>query len=582
MRHLYIIVVFLITTTSCKKALDLHPLDSLTPAQAFSTEQNLQLYVNSFYNAGIPSQSAILTEDNLSDIESINAVPNYIIGTYTSQQGTGWDWAELRNLNYFLQNYNQAAASAERKNHFAGIAKFFRAWFYFDKVKQFGDVPFYNEPLSPNSTDLYKKQDPRTLVMDSVLADINFACRYIDSRKDASSSTITKWVALALKSRICLYEGTYRKYHTSLGLSSTASAWLQYAVDAASELIQSGQYAVYTTNVPDKDYRTLFISESPVNREVILANTFNNTLKRWHNANWMFTSASVGNNVSLVKRFINTYLKSDGTRFTDISDFNKIEFKNEVKGRDKRLNQTIRTAPYTRANGIPAPPDFGQAFTGYQILKYTTDDSTIDTKAENPNSIPIIRYAEVLLNFAEAKAELGTFTATDWDNSIALLRKRAGITNTAMPSTLDLYMKANFFSGVNAIDIMEIRRERGIELAAEGFRYADLMRWREGKLLEKEYDGIYVPQMNQVYDLNEDGTPDVSFVTTIPAVKVTGVKYVVVNNTTTRLSDGTSGRVIWRANVVKKFNDYQYLRPIPYNQLVLNPNLVQNEGWDKP
>jgi len=253
--------------------------------------------------------------------------------------------------------------------------------------------------------------------MDSVLADINFASTYITSTKDATSSTITKWVALALKSRICLYEGTYRKYHTELGLTATANTWLQNAVSAAETLMASGQYKVYSTNNPDKDYRTLFISQAPVNAEVILANTFNDALKRYHDANWTFTSASYGNNICFVKRFINTYLNIDGTRYTDEPNYNTTVFNEEVKNRDKRLYQTIRAAPYKRADGTPAPPDFGQAFTGYQELKFTTDDKSIDTKAFNFNSIPLIRYAEVLLNDAEAKAELGTFTATDWNNT---------------------------------------------------------------------------------------------------------------------------------------------------------------------
>lgn len=583
MKKLLILLLTVATVSvSCKKALDLHPLDSLTPDQTFSTEQNLQLYTNSFYNSGIPGATATFTGDSQSDIQSINAVPAYIGGVFTSQQGSGWDWGALRNINYFLEHYNEAPVTQDKKNHYAGIARFFRAWFYFEKVKDFGNVPWYNKTLSPTDPDIYKTQDPRTLVMDSVLADINFASTYINNTKDATSSTITRSVALALKSRICLYEGTYRKYHTELNLTASANTWLQNAVDAASAVMASGQYTVYSTNSPDKDYRALFISQTPVNAEVMLANVFSDALKRYHDANWTFTSASYGANISFTKRFINTYLNIDGSRYTDNPAYNTTQFKDEVKNRDKRLYQTIRAAPYKRADGSPAPPDFGQAFTGYQELKFTTDDKSIDTKAFNFNSIPIIRYAEVLLNFAEAKAELGTFTAADWASSIALLRKRAGITNLTMPTTIDPYMSANFFADVTSVALMEIRRERGVELCSENFRYDDLMRWKQGKLLEKEYDGIYVPAMNTNYDLNEDGTPDVCFVTTIPAAKVTGVVYVVVNNTTTKLSDGTSGRVIWRANAVKSFPDYKYLKPIPFNELVLNKNLVQNPGWDKP
>lgn len=583
MKKVLILMIAVVTVSvSCKKALDLHPLDSLTPDQAFSTEANLQLYTNSFYNSGIPGGTATFVGDANADIQSQNIVPAYVSGVFTSQNGSGWDWSALRNINYFLEHYNEAPIAQDRKNHYAGIARFFRAWFYFEKVKNFGNVPFYNKTLSPTDPDLYKTQDPRTLVMDSVLADINYASTYISASKDATSSTVTKWVALALKSRICLYEGTYRKYHTELNLTGSANTWLQAAADAASAVMTGGQYSVYNTNAPDKDYRTLFISQAPVAAEVLLANTFSDALKRWHDANWTFTSATYGGNISFTKRFINTYLNIDGTRYTDNPAYNTTQFKDEVKNRDKRLYQTIRTAGYKRSDGTTPPPDFGQAFTGYQEIKFTVDDKSLDTKAANYNSIPIIRYAEVLLNFAEAKAELGTFTATDWANSIALLRKRAGITNLAMPTTVDPYLAANFYADVSSPALMEIRRERGIELCSENFRYDDLMRWKQAKLIEKEYDGIFVPAMNTPYDLNEDGTADVSFVTAVPATKIPGVFYVVINNTTTKLSDGTYGRIIWRANVVKSFPDFKYLKPIPFNELVLNKNLVQNPGWDKP
>lgn len=582
MKKFISILMILIVVSACQKVLDLHPLDKLTPDQAFSTDRNLELFVNSFYNSGIPGSEAIYSRDAMSDITTQSIVNTYITGvSFTSQTaGTSpveniWTWSELRNLNYFLENYNKANTTQNRKNHFAGIAKFFRAWFYFDLVKKYGNVPWYNKPISPtDEAALYKTQDPRTLVMDSILADINYACANINNIKDNTSSTITKWVALALKSKICLFEGTFRKYHTELGLSATANIWLQEAVNSADEVMKSGNYSLNT------DYRALFISENPVSTEVILANVFKNSLKRWHNANWTFTGASFGGNISFVKRFINTYLKIDGTPFTNTTGYDEMEFQTEVKNRDKRLSQSIRMAPYTRLDGSAAPPDFGQSFTGYQIKKFTMDDKSLDTRAENYNSIPIIRYAEVLLNFAEAKAELGNFTSIDWDNSISLLRKRAGITNTTMPTTLDPYMKNNFFVNVNSIPIMEIRRERAIELAMEGFRFDDLKRWKEGKLLEKEFEGIYVPALNQLLDLNEDTKPDVSFVNKIPTTKISGVVYFIIDNLNTKLSQGTKGKLIWRANIVKQFPDFKYYAPIPYTQIILNPNLVQNAGWD--
>jgi hypothetical protein len=417
--------------------------------------------------------------------------------------------------------------------------------------------------------------------MDSVLADINFAVDNIIATKDNTSSTITKWVALALKSRICLFEGTFRKYHTELGLTNTSGVWLQNAADAANEIIQGGQYSIYSTNNPSKDYHNLFTSENPMSTEVLLAAIANNNLKKWHNATGFFSNYGKYQS-SLVKRFINSYLNIDGSRFTDQVGFNNIEFQDEVKDRDQRLAQTIRTPSYRRSDGTVAPPYLSAAITGYQTLKFSLDNPIYDLNGQSYNSIPIMRYAEVLLNYAEAKAEMGTLSTDDWNNTIAVLRKRAGITNTAMPSTLDSYMKENFYTDVTSIPLMEIRRERAIELIYEGFRYDDLLRWKEGKLLEKVKDGIYVPEENTLLDLNEDGSPDVSFVNKMPDHPVQGVYYYIVDNTITKLSNGNSGRLLLQLNLANTYPDFKYYQPLPFNELLVNKNLVQNEGWDHP
>lgn len=580
-KNITIICAVLFVCFSCKKYFDKKPFDSLTPGQTFSSEQNVQLYVNSFYVQGMPSATTIFTDDQISDLAAKRDVPDYLTGVFTSQQGTGWNWTPLRNINYFLKNFRIANISEEKKKHYEGIARFFRAWFYFDKVKQFGDVPWYSTALSTNDSLLYKARDPRTLIMDSVLADINYAAENISGTKDNSAETVTKWVALALKSRICLFEGTFRKYQAQFGLASTADVWLSEAVDAAEKVIASKNYSIYNTNNPLKDYRTLFINEKPNSSEILWAVIYNNALEKWHNANWTFAAASYGGNISLNKSFVNTYLKVDGTPFTNMPLYDTFQFQNEVKNRDARLYQTIRMSPYKRSDGTAAPPDFGQNYTGYHILKFSTDDPSIDAKVGNFNSIPIFRFAEILLNYAEAKAELGTFTEGDWNSTIAVLRKRAGIANAPFPTVLDSYLSTNFFPDVTNPALMEIRRERGIELAMEGFRYDDLKRWKKGKLLEATYNGIFVPAMNTLLDLNEDGKYDVSFVTKAPTPKVPGVIYYIVDNTSTKLANGTSGIILWRANVKKSFPDYKYLAPIPYSEIVKNPNLKQNPGWDE-
>lgn len=566
-----------IAFVGCKKDLDLKPFDKLSPSTAFNNEKDLQLYANSFYTI-LPVGNDIVRGDALSDYLVGRTPSTYVYGTFNSTMASGWSWGDLRNVNYFLEHYQQANITTEAAEHYQGLARFFRAWFYFDMVKKFGDVPWYGKTLAVNDPDLYKGRDARTLVMDSVLADLNYACDHIRSTKDATASQITKWVALAFKSRVCLFEGTYRKYHTELNLTATADKWLADAVNAADVLIASKKYSLYTGTASTANYRDLFRNEDPLSAEVLLAAVNNKSLRVFNDANWYWTSATYGGRFSLIKTFINTYLNKDGTRFTDQAGYNEIPFATEVKNRDLRLQQTIRMGNYTR-DGKVAPPDFTYTYTGYMPLKLTLDSKATDGVAENYNSLPLIRYAEVLLNYAEAKAELNSFTPGDWDMTIKLLRTRAGIENTVMPATADAYLQQNYFKDISDPVLLEIRRERGIELVLEGFRYDDLKRWKAGKLLENQYDGMYVPAMDTPYDLNEDGKPDVAFVTTVPDTKVPGVYYFIIDNTQNKLSEGTKGRLILMDNLPRNYEDYKYLYPIPYDEIVLNPALTQNPEW---
>lgn len=566
-----------VALSSCKKFLDVDPVDKLTPEQAFSTENNLQLYVNSFYPANLPDGPGVYQADVMTDVTVPNAVPNYLSGRLTPQDAAVWNWGNLRNINYFLVNYNNPAIPIKARNHFAGIAKFFRAYFYFQMVKQYGDVPWYNKPLGINDPELYKAQDPRTLVMDSVLADIDFAVNNVYAVKDNSATQVTKWVALALKSRICLFEGTFRKYHIA---GPSANKWLEESAAAANLLIESGQYRLQSGSDATRDYRSLFISENPVSNEVLLAAVYNNSLKKWHNAAWWFNSATLGARLGLDRSLINTYLNIDGSRFTDNPDYRTMEFQNEVKNRDRRLQQTIRMGDYKRTDGSAAPPDFTVTYSGYQIQKFSLDDKYFDTRTESFNSIPVMRYAEVLLNYAEAKTELGLLNQTDWTKTIGALRRRAGIANAdVMPVTADAYMQTAFFPNISDPVLLEVRRERAIELAVEGFRYDDLKRWKAAKLMEHPYTGIYVPAKDQVLDLNGDSKGDVSFVDKVPAVKVPGVTYFVLDNNTSKLSEGTKGNLLWLSTTTKKFEDKQYLYPIAASERELNPNLKQTPLW---
>lgn len=584
-KHLGVVLIAAGMFASCAKNLDQVPVSTATESSVFGSAAGLSLYSNSFYNILPDIKTPFKTDCNLSDYGAVSSVPTYIQpGAYTSLNNSDWTWSSLRNLNYFIANVNNPAVPASVNANYLGLARFFRAYFYFRKVVEYGNVPWINKALDVTDTTLlYGKRDDRTLVMDSVLADLNFAIANISATTDATRSTITKWVAYGMKSRICLWEGTFRKYQTTYNLQSTANDWLQQAAAAAKAVMDSAGFSLNTGG--NMAYRNLFISPTPVTNEVMLADVTSTSLGVYNDANWYYTSATYGPRFNFIRTFINTYLNIDGTRFTDNSGYDTMTFVNETQNRDWRLQQTIRTPGYTRissGNQVPAPPVFSYTYTGYQPIKWVLDDMVNDNGATNTNSICLMRYAEVLLDYAEASEELGTFTDADWAKTIGALRARAGITGglTTRPTVADPYLQAHYFPDISDPVLLEIRRERGIELALEGFRWDDLIRWKHGELVLNTWNGFYVPALNTLMDLNADGKPDVYFYTgSAPTNKVSGVTYVSVSGPSLKLSNGSSGELHWLDNVSRTWSDYMYLNPIPYSALQLNPNLGQNPVW---
>jgi len=277
-----------ISFAACKDVLEQEPQDTASKSAIFGSEKGLELYANSFYNA-LPSANNIHTCDNMSDYAARRNAPAFLQATGYSPTttdvtdasgyalvalGSDWDWGwgSLRNINYFIQNCNNPKVAPDVIKNYLGLARFFRAFFYFEKVKRYGNVPWINKALDVSDTvELYKTQDPRALVMDSVLADINYACANIKATSDGTRSLVTKYVAYAFKARICLYEGTYRRYHTELNLTSTASAWLQQAADAAKEVMDKGGFKLNESGGSDVSYRALFTTQAPTSNEILMA-----------------------------------------------------------------------------------------------------------------------------------------------------------------------------------------------------------------------------------------------------------------------------------------------------------------------
>jgi hypothetical protein len=579
------ILILLITAailSSC--SLNEEPQSSVSKNLVFSTESGLEMYCYSFYDM-LPSVTNAYEMDAMSDYGAVSNFDSFLReGGYSAETSSGWSWGNLRNINYFIENNISEEIPQELRNHYNGIARFFRAYFYFDKVIRFGDVPWVDRTLDVKDEALFAPRDSRTLVMEKVLEDLDYAAENIQTT-ESDGSLITKWVAYAFKSRVCLFEGSFRKYHNELNLSGTADQWFQKAAEAANVVMTQSGHSLYTGAGSDLSYRALFINESAETSEVMLAAVADESLGVLGDANWWWTSGTYGPRFSLIRTFVNTFLMSDGTPFTEQPDYETMLFFDETQNRDSRLAQIIRTPGYTR-DGQPAPPNFnGYSYTGYQPIKYSMDETKYDDGRLNTNDIPLFRYAEVLLNYAEAKAEQGTLTDADWAKTIGALRARAGITGglATKPITVDTYLLDHYFPEITDPVILEVRRERSIELALEGFRFSDLKRWKKGELMTMRWTGIYVPELNVEMDLDQDGISDVLF---YQGTKPTGLPASctpvdVGEGNQQGLTNGTTGHLTWSDNDLRTWypDGRQYYYPIPASAILKNKDLEQNPGW---
>lgn len=579
--------LFLFTFSSCKKFLDRSPLDSVNAEQFFKSETDLEIYANGFIQRNMPGYATLTYGDQYADYLASMKSTTYLTGAYTSDDQGGWDessWSELRNVNYFLQNMPKAKSFVDARayNHYEGVGRFWRAWFYYNKIQEFGDVPWYDKVIESNDEAALKKgRDSRAFVMDKILEDLTFAAANCskDVKFVTSSTQINKWTALAFKARVCLFEGSYRKYHTELNLTASASQFLREAAAAAEELMNTGPFALHSTGNASQDYRSLFISQNVVTKEVILANVFNATFNRFHAATWDYTSATRGNRWSFTKDFVDTYLMRDGTPFTAVNGYQTKTFTEEFVNRDHRMAQTMVSPGYVKrvtGNLRSTVPNFAVTLTGYQPIKWNLDDDIYENTTNNNNSLSVFRFAEVLLNYAEAKAELGEFGEGEWNRTIKPLRERAGVDGKA-PTVADPYL-ANYYLQQTADKwILEIRRERGIEMALENLRWDDIMRWKLAELLVRPWKGMYLKK-DVDYDLNGDNNPDVRAVDRSP--NTSGMQFIVLgagSNSTFTLTEGNSGNLVW--NLSREWADYKYLKPIPKVAINRNPNLKQNPDW---
>jgi starch-binding outer membrane protein, SusD/RagB family len=595
-KYIILLAITLLVFQSCNDDfLERYPETSIAKENFFNSEEDLATYAYSLYDfPGLSIYVSDLSTDNAATT-GVTEIKNMMIGTPSAATITdGWNWSSLRNINYYLENVRKAKIGEAALNHYEGLGRFFRARFYMDKIKRYSNVPWYDKVLETNDQGLYKEQDPRAFVVDKIFEDYAFAAQHV--REDERAGAVNKWVVLAYQARHALYEGTFRKYHPELSLQSTANAYLQLARDAAKTIMDNGGFSIYNTAHPMEDYGTLFNSTNLESNPEVILGTFNENEKL--NSGWW--AYMFGNyEVNPVRDLLQTYLMDNGTPFTSQPGYQTKLFVEEFKDRDPRLYQTyaypgwelINTSTYAQGAGVYIQ-QLTKNFSGYHQIKGFVNNTS--TAVQNSLDIPVIRLAEVLLIYAEAKAELSELTQADLDLSVNKLRARAGMASLMLSPAADPVLQSQYpdVGSTQPNVLREIRRERRVELALEGFRFDDLMRWHAGKLIEKEPEGLYFPGLGK-YDLTGDGIEDIILISNTQPVPAEGAKeqnslgkkliYYQVgpqgSDASFYLSNGTSGTSVTDPERGIFTEPKYYYRPVPRPQILLNPNLEQIFGW---
>ncbi|MCP9199271.1 RagB/SusD family nutrient uptake outer membrane protein [Gramella sp. GC03-9] len=562
---IYILIAFAIL--GCEKDfLEVPPQDQLTDETFWSSEENVRTFSYGFYEGyfiGYGESFAwgdYFSGQSLNDDFAPTNPPRFTQQVPTS--GGGWNFGWVRKANIFIDRVATVPMEQEAIDHWTGVGRFFRGLEYHDLVKSFGDVPYYDKELEENDNEmLYKSRDDRTFVMDRVLEDFEFAAANVRENVANEGQEVDRSVVLAYMSRVFLFEGTWQKYHENN--TEKAREYLEAAKWAAQEVINSGEFSL-------GNYREVFNSLSlSGNPEVILYREY---------AEGVLTHALNSYNnkepqTGPSKDAIESYLAADGLPIALSSEYQGDRgIDNVMANRDPRMYETF-VSDELRLNGI----DFNHSTTGYATHKFLNEeikDDPIGSSNLNPTDAPVIRYGEVLVNYAEAAAELATvggpaLSQADLDESINVLRNRPGVDLPA----LEVVGGQPAVNGMTYDDpardpdvpalIWEIRRERRTELMMEGFRLDDLKRWRK-----LEYtDMVEYPDINRGAWIVKADYPDANLDNLV-------------------LTEGDEGYIIpaSAAASLRTFDDPRvYLQPIPLDQITLYSNngahLEQNPGW---
>lgn len=543
---------FLLCTlfVSCKKDfLDRMPLDELVNESFYTNEEALQLAVNGSY-AYIKGKNTVDME-NLGDNTINSSVNDYMriaSGNYANDLGSinsEWtnDYDGIRRCNSFLENYQKAEGRETVKESMAAEVRFIRAYLYFYLTQFYGDVQLITKTLLTSDPEVYGTRNKKSEVVDFILKELDEAAVKLPlTQTGVNLGRLTKGAALALKARVALYNQQYA-----------------VAEKAAKDVMDLGIYALYSNGNPATSYNEFFTYKGKLkngtNKETILARLYSAEALGYHN---MSREAQVPDQASRwnpTKSLVDAYLSIDGLPIDKSPLYKETHYDSVFKNRDPRMTQTIlspnslwggrqdgKNLTSTATWGTFTTPKWisnklgSVTITGYYFTKYV-ELSTVALVGRDENDIHLIRFPEVLLTYAESRLEQGTLTQADIDLTINKIRQRVGMRPMRLTEL-----------AANGLDLRtEVRRERRIEMALEGQRYFDILRWKQGNLLAQDIKGMKKSLAFR--------PPDVA---NLPA---DAQGYIIVN----------SGRTFTAPK--------NYMWPISLTQLQRNPNLGQNPGW---
>jgi hypothetical protein len=557
--------------------MNLDPKDSLGDNLVWNKAENFQLFANQFYGwtrdlgNGTDYQNGLsdgVHSDYRSDLICTSSVNTYSKGTNAIPEKDG-NFTSIYKRIYYTNLLLKNAESFGNLNAIAvpmGEAYFFRAYLHFELVQIYGDAQILTEPLDIDNSQLYGARDNRSDVIDLCISDLQDAIDLLpETAKE--EGRLCKDAAYAMLSRVALYEGTWQKFHNNN--TQRATALLTIAKNAAKQVMDRHNYSLFYNpglvnagiNNINQSYRYMFILEdvqdNPLglmkkdNTEYIFSHRHRNTDKMILNV----THAMLGNVCYVTRKMANMYLCQDGLPVEKSPLFQGYtQATSEFQNRDARMDNTMlwhgepnwnndskwRTS-WTDADLENSLTANARSNSGYQTQKWAVECEVADYYESM--DYPVIRYAEVLLNYAEAAYELNeSITDTDLDLSLNPVRQRV---NPNMPKLSNSFVSAN---GLNMRE--EIRRERTVELFLEGFRIDDLKRW---KTAETE-----MPQ-DQL------------------GVKITGTWYESNWTGQSRALNSDGCIVMYNGRTWAQKN---YLYPLPQDQRQLNPQLGQNPGWE--